>query len=178
MADEIKTEAQLLTDFADNNTGEISEQDLRNFVVSIYDEVGNAGMTPAYGGVYRNTDYAFPEEDLEDWVKFEEFTDAMPTTGVTSSTASDSITIDTDGDYLVSLSLTYKDDRSGLRCRVAKNGTLLLPIKLQNVETMRLNNSQIFSLVDTDVLTVEFVGSIQWWTPPITYINLLVHRIG
>jgi hypothetical protein len=38
----IRTETEILNLFADNNTGDISEQDLRDFVCSIYDETGTA----------------------------------------------------------------------------------------------------------------------------------------
>jgi len=52
MADTIRTESELLILFADNSTGDISAQDMRDFVVSIYDDAGGGGG----GGTVQGSD--------------------------------------------------------------------------------------------------------------------------
>lgn len=160
MADEIKTEAQLLTDFADNNTGEISEQDLRNFVVSVYDEVSKAGMEPAYGGLYAEDTYTLTigsEETVN-------FTDAMPLSNVTSILADDSLTVELDGTYEVALEVSKQSGSGGgnLNLVIRKNGIRVEEfanpaIEIFGTGSTHVQINTILDLVNGDVIDTHWV---------------------
>lgn len=91
MADVARSKADLLALFADNITGAISEQDLRDFVVSL---LGEYGSLKTISGVTNQAQTATP-------VKMTGWTADGLSVGVTVAHANDEMTIVTDGVYRV-----------------------------------------------------------------------------
>lgn len=99
MADTIRTRAAILALLADNNSGNISAQDLRDAIVSIWGVMSSlyvqSGSTPQSVGTTPAV--------LQAWAT------AGPAAGLTPSTADNKITIGSlaDGTYLVLCQLSY-----------------------------------------------------------------------
>ena len=102
MADIPKSRADLLTLFADNATGAISEQDLRDFVVSVLGEYGDMHTVT---GVASLVTSATPTK-LTSWTA-----DGL-SQGVTVDHTNDEITIITAGVYCVSVDACFSGTNS------------------------------------------------------------------
>ena len=89
MADTSRTKAELLTLFADNITGDISEQDMRDFIASVFDEYGSLQIK---SGVTAQSVSATPQK-LINWSSI------GPSLGVVPDFANNEFTIGTDGIY-------------------------------------------------------------------------------
>lgn len=97
MADTQRTLAALLAILADNTAGDISEQDLRDLLVSVFG---------GYGGIYLTSAADAQDVDIAP-VKITAFDTNMVSSGVTSDHTDDSITIGTTGVYYVEFTVAF-----------------------------------------------------------------------
>ncbi len=100
MADIFRTKAELLTLFADNTSGDISEQDLRDFVMSA---LGGLGSIVVTGGTTTQTVSATPVA-VANWSA-----DGINSDVITDYTTGE-ITIGTTGAYAVFCDLCFEGD--------------------------------------------------------------------
>jgi hypothetical protein len=98
MADTQKTLAALITLFADNTSGDISPQDLRDFLVSVFG---------GYGSIYVNGGSTAQTGISGTPAKMTGFAVNGISSGTTPDHTSDNITIITAGDYLINASVSF-----------------------------------------------------------------------
>jgi hypothetical protein len=98
MADTQRTQAALLALLADNITGDISPQDIRDFLVSVS---GGYGSIFVHGGVTAQTGITSTP------VKMSGFATNGISSGTVPDNTTDDITISVAGDYLVSGSISF-----------------------------------------------------------------------
>lgn len=150
MSEEIKTEAELLAAFADNSSGLITERDIRNFVVSAYDEISKAGMEPAYGGLYASGETIYlPGADGETLI--EEFTTTMTSANVVSSVAESTLTIGVSGVYEVISHIRFNPTTQSWGL-VIRNGAALVAENTPIPSSKEASIHHIVDLTDGDVL--------------------------
>lgn len=101
MVDTVRTTAALLALFADNTTGDISAQDLRDMIVSVHG---------VYGGMYFS-DNSSTDSFSSTFAVVTRFDTAMPAdSGTTIDVVTDNdIVVGVDGDYLIHASASMKD---------------------------------------------------------------------
>lgn len=91
MADTIRTRSSILTLFADNTAGDISPQDLRDFVVSAHG---------VYGAIYGGSTTAFAiNSSTGSATRITNSTNSGPSAGTTLAPSTGKITVGTDGVY-------------------------------------------------------------------------------
>lgn len=102
MVDTVRTTAELLTLFADNTTGEISPQDLRDFVVSagVYGSLYITGGSTAQTGIGTTA------------TKVTAFTASGDSANVTVSVADDRITLDNEGVYQINFAGSFSGSQN------------------------------------------------------------------
>jgi hypothetical protein len=103
MVDTIRTRAALLTLLADNTSGNISPQDIRDTLVSLFGVFGGlslrSGSTPQSGVTTTPT-------------AMTGFAANLPAIGTTPAHASDNITLPTQGYYLLYLNVSFSGDNN------------------------------------------------------------------
>lgn len=99
MADTVRTRSALLTLLADNTSGAISPQDIRDFLVSVHG---------VYGSIYHTGTSASSSVSLNDstWTVLDGFSANGESSGTTPDHSSNQITVGTDGIYLVNWSVS------------------------------------------------------------------------
>ena len=151
MADTQRTLAALLTLLADNSTGAISAQDVRDMLVSVAGGYGGLGLTD---GSAAQTLVATTA------AKFTGFDATRPSSGVTPSTGNDELTIDdADADYSISAALTFSiDTAADVEVSVVKNDSVTLfksgAIAVASGEVARVELDDIAALAAGDTLQV------------------------
>jgi hypothetical protein len=177
MADTIRTRAALLSLLADNTSGDISPQDIRDFLVSVHG---------VYGEIYK-PDGAFDGVNLNNstWTLLDIFTANGQAVGTTPDHANDKITVGSDGIYVVTFNLSMQYSGGGITyVGIRKNagatpetGTV---IACDSVATDQhaMGNSVIMSLSASDEL--KLVGLSEESTASVAFYgaNLIVHRIA
>jgi len=98
MVDTVRTKAALLALFADNTTGDISPQDLRDFLVTV---MGCYGGLHIESGVTAQALVAATPELMTEWMH-----DGI-SSNVTPAFASNQITIDEAGDYQIDFTISF-----------------------------------------------------------------------
>lgn len=66
MVDTVRTQSELLSLFADNNTGDISAQDARDFIVSVHPDGGNQFSQTDADALYSLLGHTHTEADITD----------------------------------------------------------------------------------------------------------------
>ena len=120
MVDTVRTLAQLQALLADNETGNISPQDLRDFLVSALGVYGGISIDE---GVDIQTPGTSPE-------KIDQFTANLPAVGLTPDHAQDRITVDagSDGMYLIAAQVSFSGtNNAGFHVYIYKNGATTGP---------------------------------------------------
>jgi hypothetical protein len=152
MADTPRSVSTLQTLLADNTSGQISPQDLRDFLVS------SLGI---YGSLYV-LDGATQQDNIgTSGSKLTAFTNEGNSHGTTPSHSNDQITIDIDGKYDVQFQCSFScaQASSDIAFRLRKNGSELNYGATRSIGTIGDNGSCSFiasaiDLVATDVLTI------------------------
>ena len=170
----IRTNAALQTLFADNTTGAISPQDLRDFLDSIMGVYGGVLIT---SGVTGQVLVAATPEQLTEWTADGE------SNGATPAFASNQITIDNAGVYAVFFQISFEGiTGSTFDFSVYKNGSPLSPVidcerKTANTDVGSASMTAHLTLAAADVLTIE-VESSGNGTMVALDAHFLVNRIG
>jgi len=114
MADTIRTRTDLLTLLADNATGQISAQDVRDVVVTLHG---------VYGGMHVD-DGSTPQSGVNGTPqKLTAWTTAMPAVGVTVDAANDQLTVGTAGVYLCVAQISFSGTISAaFEAHIYRNG--------------------------------------------------------
>lgn len=149
MADTERSTSTLLTDlFRDNVAQEISEQDLRDLIVSVLG---------GYGSVYV-VDGATPQAVGATPSKLSQFAANGPALGATPAHASDEITVGVAGVYLVSFDATLSGDAETYTLRLYTNGSaegsLACAAKLSSSDVSHAGFAGVVSLSGSDVLSI------------------------
>jgi hypothetical protein len=170
----IKTHTELTALFADNTSGDISPQDLRDFLDSIMSVYGaifvSAGVT---GQVIAS---GVPEQ-LTEW------THDGSANGVTPAFASDQITIDNDGVYAVNFAISFAGITNCVfQFTMYKNGSPMSPVlgaqrKTGNTDVGSCGFNCQVSLVDGDIISIWVEGD-QNGTFTAVDCQLTIHRIA
>ena len=102
MSDTIRSRTDLVALLANNTTGDISPQDLRDFLVT---------ALGGYGGVYTTASSTSPVACVANTERtLPTFDNAMPVSGVVTDTVNGTLTVPIAGDYLSNLSLNLSCD--------------------------------------------------------------------
>jgi len=168
----IKTRAELLTAFANNTSGDITPQDLRDFVESIFGVYGGLHIE---GGVTGQVVAAATPELMTEWLSNGE------ANGITPDFTSDHITIDNNGVYQVEFTISIEGIAGAtFEFHLRKNGVDTAhgcQLKTANNDTQAAAFSNQLSFVDTDVITI-WVESDGAGTFIVNHGDLNVRRIG
>lgn len=172
MADVERSLAALQALFADNTAGDISEQDLRDFLVSCFGGYGGLYIDPAAASQGINIALA----KLIGW------TGAMSASGTTPSIASNDITVANAAKYLVEFtgSLTAPAGQT-ITFQVAKNAAALTGGKHTVSGGSPLATPRISCVVDcaaSDVLSILIGSSSNGQTITMSTAQFTVKRIG
>lgn len=172
MVDTVRTKAALQTLLADNTTGDISPQDLRDMLVSI---MGVYGGIHIEGGVTGQAVVAATPELLTEWLA------NGVADGVTPDFTADNITIDNNGVYQIEFAISLEGIAGAVfEFHLRKNGVDTAhgcQIKTANNDTRSTVFSNQLALVATDVLTI-WVESDIGGTFTVNHGDLNVRRIG
>jgi hypothetical protein len=170
----IRTHAALTSLFADNITGDISPQDLRDFLDSIMGVYGSINIT---GGSTGQALGSATPELMTEW------THDGVSNGSTPAFATDNITIDNAGVYEVNFACSFEGLTGSIfQFYLRKNGSLTSPAigvhrKTGNTDVGACGFTGQLTLAAADILTVwvesSGVGSPVWIES-----NLAVKRIG
>jgi hypothetical protein len=170
----IRTNAELQVLFADNITGDITPQDLRDFLDSIMGVYGGILLTDGATGQTLATDVP---EVLTEW------TSNGVSNGLTPGYVQNQIVIDTDGDYEVFFGVSF-DGTTGetFGFHLYKNGsplstTLGCHRKTSSADVGSCSFSGHVTLVDGDILTV-WIESDAAGTPVVREAQFLAKRLG
>jgi hypothetical protein len=170
----IRDKAELDALFADNSTGDISPQDLRDLVDSLMGVYGGLRMANNSTGqtVATNT-----PEVLTEW------TSNAVSNGLTPDYTNDNVTIDYDGVYKLHFYVSFEGVTGDtFRFYIYKNGSITSPPiqcrrKTSSADVGSTSLGATMSLVDGDVLTV-WVESDANGTPVFKDAALLLNRIA
>lgn len=172
MADTQRATNALLNLLADNTSGAISEQDLRDVVASVLG---------GYGSVYVQ-DGATPQAVTGAAAKLTAFAAEGPASGVTPSHADDSLTPLVTADYWLEFGADVSTDAAGeftfeLRVDGVASGGFKAVVELEAAgETRHAGFAGPISLTANDVVTVYVSGSVANLT--VKQGRLALKRIG
>jgi hypothetical protein len=170
----IRTNAALQTLFADNITGAISPQDLRDFLDSI---MGVYGAIFVSAGVTGQTIVSGVPEQVS------EFTHDGAASGVTPAYGSNQITIDNTGIYAVNFNMSFQGiTNCTFEFSMYKDGSPMSPVlgaqrKTGNTDVGSCGFNCQVSLVAAEVLTIWVEGD-QNGSFTANDCQFTVHRIG
>lgn len=118
MADTTRTLSAILALFADNSSGNISAQDLRDFVVSV---------NPGYGGFYITSSSETSISAVDTWTKAAGTTAALDLANFTHSTGRLTYTGTSDIEIVAraQMSVTSAGNSKTYKFGISKNGTVL-----------------------------------------------------
>ena len=139
MSDTVRSKADILTLFADNTSGNISPQDLRDFVVSLH---SNYGCMYANGVTDTFTVTATPQ-------MIDTFDTEGSSAGVSMSTANGTITLPVDGVYRISFTASVYS---------TNNKTFVLELYKNDIATNRTVRRLSSSATDIEVLSANCVN--------------------
>ena len=175
MADTIRTRVELLTLLADNVTGDISPQDMRDVLVTVHG---------VYGGLYKSGPPVLqpvitPPQKLLNW------TSIFPEAGVNASIGSSDITVNTDGIYKVEASFSFTGDLAteNWLFELAVNGTPVGPACEERLDGFGIpmaacSFSGLITASAADKLSIEVSPGTGGSGIGLTYAQFLVHRVA
>jgi hypothetical protein len=166
MSDTQRTRAELLALLADNASGAISEQDLRDVLVSVLGGYGHLFFFT------KNVTANIATQTLSTW-------GTGPASGVTLSGAAGTLTVPVDGDYFVSFSATFSGT-AGRKVSFSSGALPMTPkVKLDSAgDDVAVSWSGIVTLAAATAISILYAADVDWTAVSFTSGSLAVRRVG